>query len=444
MTNATNLDEQKLQAPRGTRDFALRKKILRDWVVDTLRKSFATYGFDALETPAFENAEVLSAKFAGGAEILKETYWLQDQAGRKLGLRYDLTVPLCRFVAENPNLAKPFKRCAIASVWRDGPLKLGRYREFMQADADTVGASGSLAEAEILLLALSAFEALGLDCVIKVNSRRVIDGMMEAAGVPGGKRVEAIIALDKLAKVGGGKVAAEMVAKGIPPKACDSLLKMAGMKSLDSLLALVKSEDGTKGIGELKELLSIVSGAGLRNPEKIVFDPSLARGLNYYTGVVYEAFLANGASVGIISSVAGGGRYDGLIGRFVEAAGGGGEPVPAVGISFGIDVICDALSADADRIAPANSLAKVFVIPIKAEREGFAIAQQLRAAGVACSMDLLSRSISKNLDYASKMGVPFVIIIGKQELDAGKVKLRDMESGREEMLPLNSAIAKLK
>lgn len=429
---------QKTQAPRGTRDFYGQQKRLRDGLLAKLKNVFELYGFEPLETPAFENYEVLAAKFAGGEEILKETYRFEDQGGRKLGLRYDLTVPLARFFACNPNLPKPFKRYALGSVWRDGPLKVGRYREFVQCDVDIVGASSVAADAEILALSCNALSSLGIGFLIKVNNRKLLDAVLEKAGVPRGKRLSAILSLDKLEKIGWQGVEKELAQKG----ACNAAqaAEIRWLFSFEPKTVVSGESDLLKldGGSEIIELFFLAEKMGFK--KFLRFSPSLARGLNYYTGNVFEAFLENGDKIGIASSIAAGGRYDEMLGEFLRQAGGREEKLPTVGISFGIDVLCEALARMDSEQAKASSTAKAFVIPIGEEKYAFEVVQALRAGGVPSSIDLMGRGISKNLEYASKQGIAFAVLVGGQEAKVDKVKVRNLKSGEEKLLPVSDAI----
>jgi histidyl-tRNA synthetase len=423
--------ELELGAPRGTRDFSPEEKILLDRVESVLKRTFEKYGFVPLDTPALENFSTLSSKFAGGEEILKETYSLVDQGGRKLGLRYDLTVPLCRYVASNPKIPKLFKRYQIASVWRDGPIKLGRYREFRQADVDTVGVEGMLAEAEIIALACDAFKELGLNACIKVNNRKLLWGLMEnEVGLKKEKVLDAIISVDKLDKIGENGVLQELEQKGLDGKSAKKLLDSLKL----DLRALEKKnlgKEGARGLEELKELLELLEEYGVE--KQVVFTPSLARGLNYYTGTIFEAFLREW---GITSAIAAGGRYDDLIGKFMGAK----EKIPAVGISFGLDVLCDAINSLDKKCFKKTSLTQVYLISINSGKEAIKIAQALRALGLAVGMDLLARGVSKGLEYASKQGIPFAAIIGDKELKQKKITLRNLVSGEEKLVSLNEAV----
>lgn len=430
-----------LSPPKGMRDFLPGDASRREWIADTLKRVFKAYGFVPLETPVAERFEVLSSKFAGGEEILKETYRFQDQGKRELGLRYDLTVPLCRVFAGNAQLAKPFKRYQIAPVFRDGPLKKGRYREFVQCDVDTLGVSSVVAEAEILALAAHAFTALGLGVVFKVNDRKLLNGLLEDAGIAKEKQAGALLSLDKLEKIGSQSVLAELEKeRGVSAAAGKKLLSLfekagSGPNALAAIAKSMKSVEGKQGVDELTQFFDFLEAFGVQNAE---FVPSLSRGLNYYTGMVYEAFLSPDASTSssITSSLAAGGRYDQMVGDF----SGKSEPVPAVGISFGLDVIGEALiekSAASAGMNPGTASAKVFVIPVgETLPVCIRIAQQLRNAGISVLLDLAGRGVSKNLQWAAKQGLPYVLIVGEQEVKDGKYTLRDLLAGTEKKLAL--------
>ena len=431
-----------LSPPKGMRDFLPADALRREWIADTLKIAFKQYGFVPLETPVAERFEVLSSKFAGGEEILKETYRFQDQGKRELGLRYDLTVPLARVFAGNAQLAKPFKRYQIAPVFRDGPLKKGRYREFVQCDVDTLGVPGVLAEAELLALGSQAFQALGLAVQFKVNNRKLLNGLLEDAGVPKEKQAGALLSLDKLEKIGSSAVLIELEKeRGVPISTGKKLLKLfdaidSSPKALTTLAKSMKSTEGKDGVQELQQLFDLLAAFGMQNAH---FVPSLSRGLNYYTGTVYEAFLPGSV---ITSSLAAGGRYDKMVGDF----SGKSEPVPAVGISFGLDVIGDALI---EKEQPGSSTssrvgAKVFVMPV-GETQGACIkvSQHLRQSGVSVLMDLTGRGVSKNLQWASKQGIAFAIIVGESEIKEGKYTLRDLASGVENRLTFPELKARL-
>ena len=419
-----------LSPVRGCRDFLPEEKIRRDWIVSALRRVFERYGFNPLETPALENMELLSSKYAGGAEILKETYQLEDQGGRKLGLRYDLTVPLCRVVAANSRMAMPFKRYQIAAVWRDGPIKAGRYREFVQCDVDTIGVAGMQADAEFAAITLDAFKELGLEVEMRVNNRKLLNALLERRGVPKSKEADVILAIDKIEKVGEKAVLEELEnERGLDAKTAAAVLKE--FKELDALdnEKLLKRADGLEGAAELKEFLDYAMQMGV--PSSFTrLQASLARGLNYYTGTVFEVFLKSGE---IKSSLAAGGRYDDLVGSFA-----GKGKIPAVGISFGLDVIGEALKG-----GQKKSVVQVLVAPIGAFEAALGVAKGLREAGANALIDLNGRSPTKNIEWAAKQGIPFVAFVGEAEAKAGKVKLKDLASGKEELLPVGEAAARV-
>jgi len=411
---------------RGVRDFLPEESISRQKVIEALRRIFEKYGYSPLETPAIERFDVLSAKFAGGSEIVKEIFRMKDQGGRDLALKYDLTVPMCKVVGINPNITKPFKRYQIQPVWRDGPVKLGRYREFWQCDVDIVGTKSMLADAEVLAIANEVFSTLGLDFVIKVNSRKLLNGVLDYAGINKNK-MDAILSIDKLGKFGVKTVRNELETKGFGKKQIENIMKVLKTRGknrelLERIGKIIRSEEGKEGVKELKELLEYCELMGF----EIQIDISLARGLEYYTGPVYEVYLKKSK---VKSAVMGGGRYDRMIGMFI----GRGE-YPATGISFGLEPIFEALKER--KKEKVKTVTQVLVIPIQTLRESLKIAKKLRDLGIKTEIDLLGRGISNNLSYANSLGIPYVIFIGKQELAKKKVKLRDMKSGKEKMLKL--------
>jgi len=420
-----------LQLPKGVRDFPPEEKLLRDELVGALKSVFERYGFNPLETPMFERFDVLGAKYAGGAEILKETFRFKDRGGRDLALRYDLTVPLARFVGMNPQLKLPFKRYAVGRVFRDGPIKLGRYREFYQYDADVVGSSSMLADAECVRVALAGFRALGIPVTINVNNRKLLEELLAKGGVKKSKAIEAMLVLDKIKKVGLGEVKKELKEKGIPEKSVDFIVTLSTQKGNNNeKIGKVKEFLGkeTEGLQELEGLFSYLEGV-----EDVEYDPALSRGLTYYTGTVFEGFVQGST---VTSSVCGGGRYDQMVGELL----GRGE-LPAVGFSFGLEPIMDVL-AERGR-EKAKTLTKAYVIPIRNAQECVPIVERLRDAGVNAEMDLNGRAISKNLDYANAYSIPYVLICGPKELEQGKVKLKVMASGEESLVTVDEAIEKL-
>jgi histidyl-tRNA synthetase len=409
-----------LQRARGVRDQDPEQQIFRNKLVSTMKNRFEASGFVPLETPIFERYDVLASKYAGGAEILKETFKFIDQGKRELALRYDLTVPLCRYVGMNPTIKMPFKRYQIGRVFRDGPIKLGRYREFYQCDIDVVGAKGMLAETQLIETAADVFKDLEILVDIKINNRKLMNGIIRECGVPDSERDSVILTIDKLAKIGEAKVWDELEKKGIKEEAITKIFDFLKIKDLDKIK--MKDEEGQEGLSELKELFSNLEAIGV----EAVFDISLARGLSYYTGTVFEAFLKKGE---IKSAIAGGGRYDNMIGNFL----GSKQKIPAIGISFGLEVISDALGTKDQK----KTVTDVFIIPINTKDESLIIARSLRSKGLNVDLDIVGRGISKNLQYADALSIPYVLIVGEDELKAEKLKLKDMVSGEEKMISLS-------
>ena len=424
----------KLQLPRGMRDYPPEEKIIREQLVEKLKRTFECYGFNPLETPIVERWEVLSAKYAGGEEILKEAFRLRDQGGRELGLRYEMTTSLARFVALNPTRKRPLKLYQVGPVFRDGPIKRGRLRQFWQCDADIVGAKPPLADAEILNLTLDFFAELGLEVEVKLNNRVLLRDLIEPLVPEGVEPISVILSLDKLDKIGVEGVAQELRTKGLQEREVERLLELATISGTNGeRIAKLKGLVESEGLTEIEQVL-----AHLDRPERVVFTPALARGLAYYTGTVYEVFLKDSE---FTSSLAAGGRYDDLIGRFL----GSGERVPAVGISFGLEPLMEVWKEKLDREGQGlpRSKVQVFVIPIGTSQESRRIAQELRHAGINTDIDLLGRGVSANLQYANAYEIPYALLVGPDELVQGKVKLRDMRTGEEELLTLKEVIDRL-
>ncbi len=422
-----------IQTAKGVRDIPPQEKVLQNQLQDTLRSVFELFGFLPLETPILERYETLAAKFAAGeaSDALKETFTLKDQGGRDLGLRFDLTVPLARFMAMNPTLKMPFKRYEMGIVFRDGPIKAGRVRQFWQCDADIIGSSSMLADAEIISLVQTGFEKLGLDIIIKVNNRKLLNGILEQAGIK--DKESAIIALDKLDKIGKEGVAQELQQRGYTQKQTENIFSFIKEKvTLAELKKKVTTPEGKLGIQELEELFGYSKALGVTN---VTFDVSLARGLAYYTGTVFEAYLKKGT---VTSSLAAGGRWDNMIGKFM----GGNRTVPAVGVAFGIEPIMETLRLEGK--AMSNNRTQVYVVPLNTLKESLLAVQELRKNSISTSIDLSNRNIGKNLEYASTLNIPYAVIIGENELKQKKVMLRDMKSGKQEVLALKDVVKKLK
>ncbi len=398
---------------KGVDDIPPRKQILKGKILRVIRSNFKRYGFNPLQTPTIERLDVLTSKFAGGEEILKEVYSFKDQGQRELGLRYDLTVGLARFISLNRDLKMPFKRYQIGQVFRDGPIKAGRFREFTQCDGDVVGSSSMYSDAELLKMASSVFNELNIDVEIKVNNRKFLDAL-----IPVEDKASFILSLDKLEKIGGKGVRKELLGKGFDEKDVEFVLKNLELSYSELKIKFKES------FSELDELLNYCKFLGVN----VVFTPSLARGLSYYTGTVFEVFLKDSKMTG---SIAAGGRYDNMISEFA------GVELPAVGISFGLDALMSALDDYKE-----ESLTKVYVISIDQDREAIKVMQSLRSEGVYCDFNL--KNLKKGLNFAASYKIPYCLIIGEEEVNLKKYTLRDMNSGKEKKLNLKEIVSVLK
>ncbi len=421
----------KLASPPGTKDYLPEEQILRNELFDMLKRTFERYGFNPLETPVLEFIETLTSKYAGGAEIVKQIFSLKDRAGRMLGLKYDQTVPMCRVLATNPQLARPFKRYQMDRAWRE---EFGtRYREFWQCDVDTVGVKSMAADAEFLAIYQDVFDQLNIPIIIKVNNRKLLNDILKRAGIPENQLTGAILSIDKFEKIGETGVIKDAKERGIGEVQIKKALKLLNLKgSNDAKIAALSKAIKSEGLTEIKELLKYAKLLKIKNVE---FTPSLARGLEYYTGTVYEVFWKERPDK---LSLAGGGRYDNMIGAFL----GSKEQVPAVGTTIGLSRIYDILVQK--KAKRKSTLVKAFVIPINQNAVAMRIADELRKGGVNTDLDLIGRSPGKNLDYANKLGIPYVVFVGEQEVKAKKYKLRDMISGKEEMLTVRQIVSELK
>src|SRR3989344_46333 len=399
----------KLQRAKGTQDFLPEQKIVRQYIIDTLREVFELYGYSQLETPVLERYETLSSKYAGGSEILKEIFTLKDKGNRELALRYDLTVPFSRVIAMNPQLKMPFKRYQIGPVFRDGPISTGRVREFWQCDVDIVGIKKMTADAEILSLA------------DMVNKRKVLNSILKEADITENPE-DIILTIDKLYKIGIKGVKEELKSKKLNDKQINKIINLISIKgSNQQKLKELSKLENKEGLEEIKELLSYLK----EFKTKVGFDITLARGLSYYTGTIFEVVLNKDLSL----SLGGGGRYDDMISKFMDSK----QEYPAVDISFGLDRIYNLLVNK--NIKKTNT--KIFIIPIQTLKESLSIAQKLRENNINTDIDLNNKGISKNLDYANKLNIPYVLFIGENELKKKKLKLKDMNSGKERFLTIS-------
>jgi histidyl-tRNA synthetase len=419
------------QPLKGMKDFLPEEMIKRQYVISTVEKVFEKYGFDPFETPVIEDWKLLSAK--SGEDLAKQIFKFEDKNGREVGLRAELTPSLARVIVNNPQLPKPFKRYAIAPVWRYEEPQSGRRRQFWQADVDTVGSSSMAADAECIACAVDCMSALGFkEFSVKLNNRKILNGILETVGVDESKRTAALRAIDKIEKVGMEEVAKELEQCGLGKVQVKKLLSLTTSKGKARIKSLNRlCEEGVK---ELEEILRIGKAFGITKFVKLDF--SLARGLDYYTGPIFEIAVKSKTSIG---SVAGGGRYDRMIELF------GGIPTPATGISLGIERIVEIMKEDG-MFDSERTKVMLFIANVDSALlpEAVKIARKMRKKGVACQTDLMNRNLNKQLEYADSAGISYVIVVGERELKSGRFKLKDMAANSEEELPLARIAQKIK
>lgn len=424
-----------MQNVKGTYDFFGNEQAIRRKVENTLRTLFELYDFDEMSSTILNELDLLTSKYAGGDEIVKEMYRLTDQGERRLGLRYDLTIPFAKVIALNPGIELPYKRYEIGKVFRDGPVKKGRLREFLQCDADVVGIKGSEAEAELMQLAAEAFRRLELPVVIRWNNRRFLGELLDAIGVPEERRSSVILTLDKIAKIGREEVRRELSNQGLEPAIVGGVLRLLDLGEADrgvEALAERYRLNGDGGVSEVRTLGRLLDALGLSGICR--FDPFLARGLSFYTGTVYEIFDASGE---FASSLGGGGRYDAIIGQLV---GREDLPYPTVGLSFGMESIMAMLAKREIDLPQPEAL----VIPIfGATAPALAAAGLLRAGGIRTSVELSGRKLKKSLAAAASRDIRYVILVGEDEAAAGQVRLKDMDRQTEEAMTAEEALQRI-
>ena len=446
----------KCSIPKGTRDFLPAEIARRNYIFDTIREVFKTFAFEPIETPSLENLSTLMGKYGeegdkllfkvlNSGDFMEGVDFSQDYhkvAPRicERGLRYDLTVPFARFVVQHRDqLTLPFRRYQLQPVWRADRPQKGRYREFYQCDADMIGSTSLLNELELVQMIDAVFQKLDVEVTLKINNRKVLAGIADLIGAPD-KLVDITVAIDKLDKIGLDNVRAELRERGLNDTqiaALDPVFSLSGNAAdkLEQLAVLFNgNEIGTKGVEELKELFGYINQV---QPQcHVELDLTLARGLNYYTGAIFEV-KAHNVSIG---SICGGGRYDNLTGIF------GMPDVSGVGISFGADRIYDVLT-ELDKF-PANlgQPAQALFINFGAESVPYCIrcAAQLRAAGISTLIYPDNAKMKKQMDYANRCHVPYVIFAGENEIAAQNLTVKDMTSGEQNTLTLAELVSRLK
>ena len=451
---------QKPSIPKGTRDFGPLEMAKRNYIFNTIKSVFALYGFQQIETPAMETLGTLMGKYGEEGDkllfkILNSGDYLKKVSDEELterntlkmqtklcekGLRYDLTVPFARYVVlHRDELQLPFKRYQIQPVWRADRPQKGRYREFYQCDADVVGSDSLINEVELMQIYDTVFAKFGIRVQIKINNRKILTGIAETIG-EADKIVDITVAMDKLDKIGLDGVNAELRENGISEEAIEKLQPIIALEgSNDEKLATIKqvlagSEIGVKGVEETQFILDTLKGFDMKN--EIQLDLTLARGLNYYTGAIFEVKALDTA----MGSIGGGGRYDNLTGIF------GMPGLSGVGVSFGADRIYDVLEAlDLYPKETINATQILFInFGDKETAYCLPIVNKCRAAGIRTEMFPDSAKMKKQMNYANAKNIPFVVLAGENEINAGKVTLKNMTTGEQSLVDVDELIAAVK
>jgi len=440
--------------PKGTRDFGPLQVNRRNYIFNTLRRVFVKYGYQPIETPVMENLSTLTGKYGdegdqllfkvlNSGDFLKKVKDEDYQAGNykkittqlaEKGLRYDLTIPFARYVVMNRNdIVFPFKRYQIQPVWRGDRPQKGRYREFYQCDVDVVGSESLINEVELTQIYDEGFAQLGINALIKINNRKILTGIAEAAGIPD-KMIDMTVAIDKIDKIGMDGVKDEMRRKEIGEEAISTIEKILKISDLDQLKPFFsESETGQKGIEELQTVFNYLKNIDLTN--EIIFDITLARGLSYYTGTIYEV-AAKDVQIG---SIGGGGRYDDLTGMF------GLKNISGVGVSFGAARIYDVmeeLNIFPDSTAQGTQL--LFVTFDDASFDyAFNALQVVRKAGINAEIYPQAVKMNKQMKYANARKIPYVAVVGNNEIQTGKIALKNMQTGEQANIKVADLVEKI-
>ncbi|MFT6833491.1 MAG: histidyl-tRNA synthetase [Planctomycetota bacterium] len=438
MSNKTALIQPRTL--RGFRDYTPSMMIPRERLIDTAKGVYRSFGFSPIDTPALEYTEILLGK--GGDETDKQMYRFEDQGGRDVGMRFDLTIPFARFAAQHiGQLGTPFKRYHVGNVWRGEKAQRGRYREFIQCDFDTIGTTSPTSDVETALVIYELFRALGFErFTIRINDRRVLTGVLDHLGLVE-RQTDVLRVLDKLGKIGAEKVTTELCdGVGLSAEQAADVLQFAGLggtpaEILAGAAALVgESEVGAAGIESLTALFECIEAAGA-DPSRFALDPSIARGLDYYTGVIFETFLDDLPAIGSCCS---GGRYDDLASLYTK------EKLPGVGASLGVDRLLAAME-ELGMIEETSAPCPVFLPLFEKGRDSayLALAQELRAAGIGVEVYPDSKKLGAQLKYADRRGFPIALIVGSAEFDAGTVQVKELATGEKTDVPRAELVSTL-
>ena len=422
------MDNNILKNIKGTFDSLPNEQIVKNEIISKLKNNFEAYGYLPLETSILCNYDLLASKYAGGAEILKEVYTLKDQGNRDIGLRYDLTVPFSKVIAANVNkeISLPFRRYEIGKVFRDGPVKLGRNREFYQCDVDLCGISGIYPEIEMLLMASKCYKDLGIDIEIEWNNRKVLSGLIKECNIEEEYISRVILSVDKLAKIGEDGVIKELEELNINKDKLDKLFSYFKL-DIDTLIDNFKDSTNEilkEGISEIEDFQTYINKFNLN---ECVFTPYLARGLEIYTGTIWEVF---DKQKRITSSIGAGGRYDKIITNFIDD----GNVYPAVGMTFGLVPIYEIISLGNNN----KSMYELYIIPMDTKYESLLLAKKLRDNNIKVIIEMNNKKVKKAFEWANKNNIPFVTVIGETEINTGNIKIKDMNNSKEIEININN------
>jgi len=408
----------KLMNVKGTFDYMPKDMIIRNRITDVLRKNFEKYGYLPIETPMLNYYDLLSYKYNDDAEILSEIYKLTDQGERNLGLRYDLTVPFCKVVGLNKDLTLPFRRYEIGRVFRNGPVKLGRTREFYQCDIDVVGIDNRFIEAEQIKMAIETYKELGIEIFVKYNNRKLMSGLIKASGI-NEELIDSVIGvIDKKEKVTEEDLREMLLDLNLTNEVIDKLLDLFN-KNIDEYQELVnENELINEGVSELLEINNYLSELGVINDCK--FTPTLARGLSIYTGIVFEFY---DKKQRLTCAIGAGGRYNKIITNFMD----NGNNYPAVGLSFGLEPIFVILKEEDKN----ESLIDVYMVPLDTNVETLKLASKMRDNNIKVLIEMNKKKIGKCFEYAERENIKYVMIIGENEVNSGLYKIKDMREKQE-------------
>lgn len=406
---------------KGSFDYLPEEQKVRNKIIDILKKNFEKYGYLPIETPMICYYDLLSYKYDSDAEILNEIYTLTDQGNRDLGLRFDLTVPFCKVIGMQKELRLPFRRYEIGKVFRNGPVKLGRSREFYQCDVDVVGIDDRLIEVEQILMGITTYKELGIEPVVVWNNRKIMSGLIKEAGIDADLVSDVILSLDKYDKIGEDGVSKELLDKSIDSNKIEKLFELF-RGSLSDFASKYSDSDNEllkEGLSEALEVDKYLEDLNIK--EYTTFSPFLARGLQIYTGIVFEYY---DKKQRLTCALGGGGRYDKIITDFIDD----GNTYPAVGFSFGLEPIYVILKEEEKYKQPMTDF---YVIPMGTNKESLLLATKLRNLGYKVLIEMNNRKIKRCFEIADKDNIPYVIVLGENEIESNMIKVKDMYNKKE-------------